>query len=237
MQDLVGITWEECAQLPYCHGGGQSTVIDGKVYCGGGGTGGDRRSEYIVYCYDPSRDNWTTLPPLSVKYFGLGQINGKLVAVGGKKSDHSRSQEAYSYHEERPIAKRWKQTIPPMPTARDNPGTLSLQSALLVAGGNTDEAGVGYTDEGREVVEFRRTDAVEIFKLDTMQWYNTDPLPTPCGEVSLSSVIYVMHWEVMVRLTHASIKHAMPQLSISFRMLDLPTSPVVVILISQLGRE
>ena len=42
-------------------------------------------NEYIIYCYDPSQDKWTTLPPLPVRWFGLGQINGKLVAVGGMK--------------------------------------------------------------------------------------------------------------------------------------------------------
>ena len=37
---------------------------------------------YIVYCYDPSYDKWTTLPPLPVKFFGLGQVKSKLVAFG-----------------------------------------------------------------------------------------------------------------------------------------------------------
>ena len=49
----------------------------------------DADEVYIVYCYDPSQDNWTTLPPCPVKWFGLGQINGKVVAAGGvNKSDH-----------------------------------------------------------------------------------------------------------------------------------------------------
>ena len=29
-------------------------------------TDDDDDDEYIVYCYDPSQDKWTTLPPLSV---------------------------------------------------------------------------------------------------------------------------------------------------------------------------
>ena len=64
---------------------GKTTVINGKVYCGGGGTDGD--GQFIIYCYDPSQDKWTTLPPLPARYmyFGLGQVSGKLVAVGGMK--------------------------------------------------------------------------------------------------------------------------------------------------------
>ena len=168
----MGITWEECAQLPTGQDGGKTTVINAKVYFGGGFRG--HNDDLIVLCYDPSRDNWTTLPPLPVQCFGLGQINGKLVAVGGTKSDWSKSKEVYTY-EERP--KKWKQTIPPMPTARDSPGTLSLQSALLVAGGEI----VG--DYG-----LKDTDTVEVFKVDTSQWHKTDPLPIPCSDFSLTVI-------------------------------------------------
>ena len=33
--------------------------------------------------------------------------------------------------------------------------------------------------------EYEYTDAVEIFKADTSQWYRTDPLPTACSHLSL----------------------------------------------------
>ena len=126
---------------------------------------------HIIYCYDPSQDKWTTLPPLPVRYFGLGQVNGKLVAVGGQKSGGQTSSEVYTYDER---SRKWKQTIPPMPTARWFPGVLSLQSALVVAGGNR--------------VYGIYTDAVEIFKPDTSQWYRTDPLPTACRHISLVAI-------------------------------------------------
>ena len=65
------------------------------------------------------------------------------------------------------------QTIPPMPTARDCINIVSLQSALIVAGGCTSP---WYTE------------AVEIFKPDTSQWYRTDPLPTACANTSLIAI-------------------------------------------------
>ena len=145
---------------------GKNTVINGKVYYGGGLTNDGEK--YIVYCYDPSQDNWTTLPPLPVRYFGLGQVNGKLVVVGGrKKSDGRTTNEVYTYDE---LSRKWKHTIPPMPTARHSSGVLSLQSALVVAGGDTSNE--------------EYTDAVEIFKSDTSQWCRTDRLPTPCRDIS-----------------------------------------------------
>ena len=150
---------------------GKTTVINGKVYCGGGVTGDDDDDdEYIVYCYDPSQDKWTTLPPLPVRWFGLGQVNGKLVAVGGwKKSTGNRTNEVYTYDER---SQKWKQTIPPLPTARQSPGILSLQSALVVAGGYKSTFII----------------VVEIFKPDTSQWYRTDPLPMGCNHVSLVAI-------------------------------------------------
>ena len=59
-----------------------------------------------------------------------------------------------------------------MPTARWSPGVLSLQSALVVAGGYTSSY----------------TAAVEIFKPDSSQWYRTDPLPTACQNISLVAI-------------------------------------------------
>ena len=99
--------------------------------------------------------------------FGLGQVNGKLVAVGGEKSGVNRISEVYTYDER---SRKWKHTIPPMPTARHSPGVLSLQSALVVIGGSS------------------YTPAVEIFKPDTSQWYRTDPLPTGRRDIPLVAI-------------------------------------------------
>ena len=148
---------------------GKTTVINGKVYCGGGGTN-DSNDSYIIYCYDPSQDKWTTLPPLPVRGFGLGQVNGKLVAVGGvKKGIWNVTNDVCTYYER---SQKWKQTIPPMPTARSFLSVLSLQSALVVAGGVTSIF----------------SDTVEIFKPDTSQWYRTDPLPRACNNISLVAI-------------------------------------------------
>ena len=176
IQLQASITWKQCAEIPNTDDvyGRTSTVINGKVYYGGGWRNvyGDGDDDFNVYRYDPPQDNWTTLPPLPVRYFSLGQVRGKLVAVGGKKkSSDTPTNDVFTFDER---SRKWKHTIPPMPTARHSPGVLSLQSALVVAGGDTDEASAPYTD------------VVEIFKPDTSQWYSTDPLPTACRDISLT---------------------------------------------------
>ena len=150
---------------------GKFAIVNGKVYYGGGFA--DRINDIaVVSCYDPSQDNWSTLPPLPVGYFGLGQVNGKLVAVGGMRmSDDRTTNDVYTYDER---SKKWKLTIPPMPTARASLSVLSLQSALIVAGGITSI--------------YMYTDAIEIFKRDTSQWYTTDPLPTARRNISLVAI-------------------------------------------------
>lgn len=58
-----------------------------------------------------------------------------------------------------------------MPTARCLPAVVTLQMALVVAGGLT---------KGE-----KELDAVEIFNFGLSQWYRTNPLPRPCSELSL----------------------------------------------------
>ena len=60
------------------------------------------------------------------------------------------------------MTQSWKQSIPPMPTARHSPAVLSHHSTLTVAGGY-----IGHTS----------TSAVEVFREETSQWYTTEPLP------------------------------------------------------------
>ena len=171
----VSITWKQRAELPTVLVNGKAMVVNGKVYCGGGWTG-SRDTLCVVYCYDPSQDKWITLPPLPVRQFGLGQVNGKLVAVGGVNSERELTNEVYTYDER---SRKWKQTIPRMPTARYFPGVLSLQSALVVAGGEMSDP---------DAYNYSLTAAVEIFKPGESQWYRTDPLPKRCYDISVVAI-------------------------------------------------
>ena len=136
----------------------KTVVIRDRVYCGGGYTDDD--DHYRVFCYSPSEDTWNTLPACDLSRFGLGQVRGKLVTVGGKKKSGDKvTNEVYEFDE---VTHSWKQSIPPMPTARQFPAVLSHHSTLTVAGGNTGHG---------------RTAVVEVFIEETSQWHTTEPLP------------------------------------------------------------
>lgn len=162
---------------------GSATIINGKVYYGGGLTTSlskdDDIADNIVYCYDPTLDSWTPLPPLPVKLFSLGQINNEhniieLVATGGaqRKRENEILSTVHTFDEQ---SKRWEVKIPPMPTARCIHGVLSLQSALVVAGGQ-----INSFDDSDSY-----TNSVEVFKLDEKQWYRAKPLPVCLFNMSL----------------------------------------------------
>ena len=65
--------------------------------------------ECTVYCYDPQRDKWSTLPPLPVTYFGLGRIDEELVAIGGVNIDADEPINKVHVYDSK--LERWKEMI------------------------------------------------------------------------------------------------------------------------------
>ena len=141
----------------------QTVVIRHRVYCGGGDTfdddDDDDDNEYRVFCYSPPEDTWNTLPACPVKCFGLGQLRGNLVTVGGRKKPDTVTNDVYEFDE---VTQSWKQSIPPMPTVRSSPAVLSCHCTLIVAGG---------------IIYSTQTSVVEVFREETSQWQTTDPFP------------------------------------------------------------
>ena len=165
------ITWKKHGELPEKISGGQATIIGGRIYCGGQ----DSEHSTSCYMYDQLQGKWIILSPLPVELFGVGQVCGKLVAVGGQRKTDDKmrvSNEVFMYDER---SRKWKHTIQPITIARFDPGVLSLPSALVVAGGQTDL--------------MRYTNTVEILKHgekpEVAQWCTTNPLPIDCSRLSL----------------------------------------------------
>ena len=179
----MNISYSQCTDSPKAMSFGQSVVINGKVYYGGGFCDKDG-DEYNIHCYNPLQDKWMALPPNNVRYFGLGQINRELVTVGGvgpiegtNRFKHSKN--IYNLKEH---SQAWKKSIPPMPTARFVPTVLSHPSCLVVAG--------GAKYPGNSTL-----DTVEIYNINTSQWSQTNKLPIACfllsGVVSKDMVYLV----------------------------------------------
>ncbi len=156
---------------------GQAIVIDGKVYYGGG-VGEINHHEFVVQCYERTRNTWSLLPKTAVRRFGMGHINGQLVLVGGTKQNFTQTSTVSIYSEH---SNTWIRTIPPMPTARSRAAVVSIPTHLVVAGG---------TSQTKTLIH-----AVEIYNIATSQWSTTDQLPYGCWDLqatTCNNIIYLM---------------------------------------------
>ena len=136
-------------------------MIRGIVYVGGGYTWsvGDR---YLIQQYSPTDDTWYTLPPAPVYYFGMAELNGQLVIVGGRTRQLDVTGRVHTLNSS---TQKWVESIAPMPTARDSPAVYSQPSCLTVVGGR-DQHDTNLSD-------------VEIFMPHTSQWHKASPAPSP----------------------------------------------------------
>ena len=129
----------------------QSIVIGGAVFVAGS-------NSHDVLRYETRSDQWSVLPSCPVKWFGLGQLSGKLVTVGGRDG-RGAVNHVYTYVQE---TQQWEKSIPPMPTPRQLPTVITYNSSIAVCGG------VG----GDRVVE--------VFNSEAAQWHTAAPLPIAC---------------------------------------------------------
>ena len=140
-------------------------MIRGIVYVGGGST---RKlyfdeNDYLIQQYSPTDDTWYTLPPAPVYYFGMGDLNGQLVIVGGRTRQGVVTGKVHTLNSS---TQKWVESIAPMPTARSRPAVFSQPSCLTVVGGG-DQHYTSLSD-------------VEIFLPHTSQWHKmTSPAPSP----------------------------------------------------------
>ena len=144
-------------------------MVGEKVYVGGGVINSDD-DDYLVFQYNPASDEWTTLPPCPECGFGLGQLSGELLTVGGWA--HGATKKVYRY---KPESQQWEEFLQPMPTARYWLTVISAQSALTACGGATHTCGVPCA-------------TVELYTTETSQWHTTDPLPVPCWVMSSATI-------------------------------------------------
>ena len=138
---------------------------------------GSDDDDYLVFQYNPARDEWTTLPHCPVHYFGLGRLSGKLLTVGGVTPEGTYSKTVYYYN---PESREWEEFLQPISTARIFLSVISTQSALIACGGGTSISG------GKPVT----CTAVEVYTTQTSQWHTcpTDPLPSPCYWMSSATI-------------------------------------------------
>ena len=153
----------------------QAAVMGEKVYVGGGQTVHEENRLQVLQ-YDPLQDEWSRLPPCQVTYFAMAQFEGNLITVGGLiPHGGGNTGKVYRFIEE---SQKWEEFLKPMPTARYYLSVATIQSAIVVSGGNT--------------ADYVYCSTVEVYSNKTSQWHTADPLPVPCG--GMTSVTIADIW-------------------------------------------
>ena len=181
----------------------QAIVISDQVYIGGG-IAESEAEQFRVCKFDPVKNEWSTLPPAPVKWFGVGQLNGKLVLVGGMLENDTRTADVHVFED----SQQWEKSIPAMPSARSVTTVLSHSNSLIVCGGN--EAG------GLRATIF-------VYCGLTSQWSSAGSLPSACYRPSA----VVMHNHSIIAGGYYGIYSHQQRKSVA--SLILPSSSVVQI--------
>lgn len=168
------MSWRRCADLPVATSAPHVVRIGNHVYVGGGYR--NPGAIKTIFRYSIKKDSWSSLPPCPTYQHGLTKLNGRLVAVGGTLVGASgiNTSKALTLQDG-----KWKEVLPPMPTARCLPSTVSYEDRLIIAAGGV----VKRTGDGKS----SRTDTVEIFLIHR-QWYKTKSLPFPMYTFSMSII-------------------------------------------------
>ena len=166
------------ADLPVALNHHHIVRIGSTIYYGGGITGGSIDDDRKVFQYNPKQDTWSQLPICPTRHFGLAQLDGRLVTVGGRRLDETiRINDVYVFQ----YSETWENSIiPPIPTARSHLTAFNYKSTLVVIGGIT----LWTTDSEHST----RTNAVEVFQTKTYQWFCAEPLPVAHSGMSCAIV-------------------------------------------------
>ena len=175
------LQWKRCADMPVGMVGPQAVVMGEKVYMGGGGAEVSEDHNQ-VFQYNPSRDEWSRLPPCQVIGFFMAQFKENLITVGGLIPHVSLTGKVYRFKEQ---SQKWEEFLRPMPTARLQFTVATTQSAIVASGGYTG------TRDGKPVP----CAAVEVYSSETSQWYTADSLPVPC--LGMTSVTIADTWYLL----------------------------------------
>ena len=138
----------------------QSIVIGGAVFVAA-------FYSHDVLRYETRSGQWSVLPSCPVECFGLGQLSGKLVTVGGLDGRGAAVNHVYTYVQE---TQQWEKSIPPMPTPRQWPTVITYNSSIAVCGGYAGDR------------------VVEVFNSEFVQWHTAAPLPVACEYKQLTII-------------------------------------------------
>ena len=151
--------------------------LNGLVYVGGGiETGG--RSSYIINCYDPVNNSWSS--PISTPYsrFAMTTLNNKLLIAGGEDKSYKRTNQILTM--DACQLKNYTKMI----TARSHATATGHQGMLIITGGMDGKG--------------KKLSSTELFNSSNGKWYMSNDLPQPHSwlkSVIVDNILYLLGGE------------------------------------------
>ena len=148
--------------------------LNGLVYVGGGWETGGRAS-YIINCYDPVNNSWSSPINTPYRHFAMTTLNNKLLIAGGWDKRNKRTNQILTMDAGQ--LKNYTKMI----TARSYATATGHQGMLIITGGEDDKG--------------KKLSSTELFDSSNGQWYMTNDLPQPHSElksVIVDNILYLL---------------------------------------------
>ena len=154
----MNIKWEEGAPAPVSRYGHTAVWLNGLVYVGGGDET-ESKSSYIINCYDPVNNSWSSSINTTYRNFAMTTLNNKLVTAGGKDRCFKKTNQVFTLDAGQ--LKKYTKMI----TARSWATAAGHQGMLIITGG---------VDDNKKILF-----STELFDSNNGQWYKCSDLPQP----------------------------------------------------------
>lgn len=176
------LNWRQGPQLPMGMTAPQCILIKSSLYVGGGQTlSSEKTYRSLIFEYDTLETNgekWKSpFASSPTVYFGLGELNEKLVIVGGESEAEDKlvSITGAVFLPTEGDTGWTKDTIPALKTPRVRSCVVSYRGCLAVCG--------GLTGGSRECCS-----NVEVYKSGGQEWCTVTPLPVPRAALRVSII-------------------------------------------------
>ena len=169
----MNIKWEEGASAPVGLRDHTAVWLNGLVYVGGGGD--TRGASYIINCYDPVNNSWSSSINTPYCEFTMTTLNNNLVTAGGRDRSGNRTNQIIIMDAGQ--LKNYTKMI----TARSNATAAGHQGMLIITGGRDHKV--------------KRLSSTELFDSNNGQWYKCSDIPQPyCSpkSVIVDNILYLL---------------------------------------------
>ena len=148
--------------------------LNGLVYVGGGyETGG--WASYIINCYDPVNNSWSSPINTPYSWFAMTTLNNKLLIAGGLDESYKGTNQILTMDAGQ--LKNYTKMI----TARSHATATGHQGMLIITGGSDDKD--------------KTLSSTELFDSSNGRWYVTNDLPQPrydLQSVIVDNILYLL---------------------------------------------